>query len=152
MRILIQRVRSGAVEINGQTAGSIGQGMVALVGVGKGDTAADADYLARKTAALRIFEDDNGKLNRSLRDTGGAALVVSQFTLYADTRRGNRPGFDQAADAATANELYRHYVQALRREGVAVETGVFQADMLVRIENDGPVTILLESPVKEKQA
>ena len=147
MRALIQRAAKGAVRAEGRTVGEIGPGMVVLLGVGKGDSEADAAYLARKTAALRIFADQQGKLNLSLKDTGGAALVISQFTLYADTRRGNRPGFDPAAAPDEAERLYNRYVSALKAEGLAVETGVFQAHMQVEIINDGPVTILLESPL-----
>ena len=145
MRALIQRVKQGAVTIDNQTKAAIGQGMVILLGVGKEDTAADVEYLSRKTANLRIFEDANGKLNLSIKDIGGEALIISQFTLYADTKRGNRPGFEQAADPQTANLLYQQYTEAVAAYGINVKTGVFQADMLVDIANDGPVTILLES-------
>lgn len=148
MRVLLQRVKAGSVETGGREVGRIGCGLVALFGAGKGDCEEDAAYLARKTAALRIFTDENGKMNRSVLDVGGSVLVVSQFTLYADTRRGNRPGFDPAADAETANRLYEYYTACLREAGVPVQTGVFQAEMLVYIENDGPVTLLLESPMR----
>ena len=146
MRILVQRVREGSVTIAGQLEAEIAVGLVLLVGVAKGDTAADAAKLARKTANLRIFDDEAGKMNLSLKDIGGTALAVSQFTLYANCSRGNRPSFDAAADQQSARLLYEEYVSCLKAEGVAVQTGVFQAQMLVAIANDGPVTILLESP------
>ena len=145
MRVLVQRVSAGAVTIDGQVKSKIGVGLVVLVGVANGDTAQAAAKLARKTADLRIFADAAGKLNLSVKDIGGEVLAVSQFTLYADTGRGNRPGFGAAADPQTANLLYEEYVKCLKAEGVAVQTGVFQASMLVDIANDGPVTILLES-------
>ena len=144
MRILIQRVKAASVRIEGETVAAIGAGLVLLVGVAKGDTPDMAAKLARKTANLRIFADDEGKLNLSVKDTGGEVLAVSQFTLYADTSRGNRPGFDPAAPPEMAKMLYEHFVQALIAEGPAVQTGVFQAYMLVHIENDGPVTLMLE--------
>lgn len=146
MRALVQRVKAGSVEIDGQQTAAINDGLVVLLGVGRQDDLAAAEYLAKKTANLRIFEDAAGKMNRSLLDICGAALVVSQFTLYADSQRGNRPGFDQAAPPEQAEELYQAYVAALRAAGVAVQTGTFRAEMLVRIDNHGPVTILLESP------
>jgi D-tyrosyl-tRNA(Tyr) deacylase len=144
MRVLVQRVRAGSVSIDGKVVAGIGAGLVLLVGVGKGDTKAVAEKMARKAAALRIFADEAGKLNLSLKDIGGEALAVSQFTLYADTSRGNRPGFDPAAPPELAQRLYEHFVLALRGQGIAVQTGVFQAHMLVSIENDGPVTLMLE--------
>jgi len=146
MRALVQRVSAGSVTIDGQETARIGKGFVVLLGVGKDDDADAVAYLVRKTANLRVFEDENGKMNLSLKDVGGEALVVSQFTLYADARRGNRPGFDQAAPPDMANRLYLAYVDALRAEGIPVQTGTFQADMRVEIINEGPVTILLESP------
>jgi D-tyrosyl-tRNA(Tyr) deacylase len=145
MRVLAQRVIRGGVSIEGKEVASIGPGLVLLIGVAKGDTEAAAQKLARKTAALRIFADAAGKLNLSLKDMGGEALAVSQFTLYADTSRGNRPGFDPAAEPELAESLYECFVRALKEQGVPVQTGVFQAHMLVSIENDGPVTVLLES-------
>lgn len=145
MRALVQRVSGGGVSSGGKTKAAIGPGYVILLGVAKGDTEADAAYLAQKTAALRIFPDETGKLNRSIRDTGGEALVVSQFTLYAETRRGNRPGFAPAADPQTAEKLYTLYTVHLKNLGLKVATGIFQAHMTVTIVNDGPVTILLES-------
>ena len=145
MRALIQRVTRASVTSEGHPCGAIGHGLVVLLGVAKGDGEAEAAYLARKTANLRIFSDEAGKMNRSVLDIGGGALVVSQFTLYGDASRGNRPGFDQAADPTTADRLYRRYVELLREAGLPVETGVFQTDMQVELVNDGPVTILVES-------
>ena len=145
MRALIQRVSRASVTSEGRPCGEIGPGLVVLLGVAKGDGEAEAAYLARKTANLRIFSDEAGKMNRSVLDIGGGALVVSQFTLYGDASRGNRPGFDQAADPTTADRLYRRYVELLREAGLPVETGVFQTDMQVELVNDGPVTILVES-------
>ena len=145
MRALIQRVSRASVTSEGRPCGEIGPGLVVLLGVAKGDGEAEAASLARKTANLRIFSDEAGKMNRSVLDVGGGALVVSQFTLYGDASRGNRPGFDQAADPTTADRLYRRYVELLREAGLPVETGVFQTDMQVELVNDGPVTILVES-------
>ena len=147
MRVLLQRVRGASVTVSGETVGSAGHGVLLFVGVTHGDSRADADWLAKKAAGLRIFEDDEGKMNRSLLDIGGDALVVSQFTLYADCRKGRRPGFDLAGDPAAANELYEYFAERLKAEGVArVETGRFGADMLVSLENDGPATFLLSHP------
>lgn len=126
-------------------AGSIGKGLVVLLGVTHSDTAADADYLLEKIAHLRVFPDEAGKMNRSLLDVGGALLVVSQFTLYGDCRKGRRPSFDAAAPAEAARALYEYFVEAARRRGVRVETGVFQAHMEVALVNDGPVTLILET-------
>jgi len=148
MRALLQRVSRGSVASEGKLCGQIGAGLVVLLGVAKGDGEEEVSYLARKTANLRIFEDEQGKMNLSLRDVQGSILVVSQFTLYADASRGNRPSFEQAADPAMADRLYQRYVELLRAEGLAVETGVFQTHMLVELTNDGPVTILLESKAK----
>lgn len=145
MRALLQRVTSGMVSVEGKTVGSIEQGLVILLGVAKGDSVEDAAYLARKTANLRIFEDESEKLNFSLLDVGGKALVVSQFTLYAECQKGMRPSFSKAAGAEEAKFLYEEYVRLLKDQGVSVETGVFQAMMQVEIFNDGPVTIILES-------
>jgi D-tyrosyl-tRNA(Tyr) deacylase len=142
---VIQRVRRARVTVEGSTKGSIGAGMVILLGIGKGDTAEQADYLARKTAHLRIFNDAEGKMNLSLLESGGAALVVSQFTLYGDVRRGRRPAFDGAAAPADALKLYEEYVSNLRSFRLQVETGLFQAHMELELTNDGPVTILLDS-------
>jgi D-tyrosyl-tRNA(Tyr) deacylase len=144
MRAILQRARRGRVSVDGESVAEIGAGLVILLGVGRGDTAADAEALATKTTVLRIFEDDAGKMNRSLVDAGGEALVVSQFTLYADTAKGRRPSFLDAADPAEAEPLVRRYAEGLRRAGIATHLGVFGAHMLVEIENDGPVTIVLE--------
>jgi D-aminoacyl-tRNA deacylase len=145
VRAVVQRVSRARVVVDGQVRGEIGAGLVVLLGVGRGDTSASAAYLAEKVAGLRIFDDDQGKMNRSLLEMGGAALVVSQFTLYGDVRRGRRPGFDQAAAPAQANQLYEEFVRELGAKGVRVETGVFQARMSVELANEGPVTILLDS-------
>lgn len=145
MRAVIQRVRRAQVTVEGRVVGQIGSGLMVLLGIGKGDTAEAASFLAEKTANLRIFDDAGGKMNLSLLESGGAALVVSQFTLYGDVRRGRRPGFQRAAPPEEAKELYENYAARLRSFGVPVETGVFQAHMVVELENDGPVTILLDS-------
>ncbi len=131
--------------VDGVTTGSIGRGLLVLLGVAKSDRPADADYLADKVTGLRIFADDAGKMNRSVADIGGALLVVSQFTLYGDCRRGRRPGFDQAAPAEEARALYEYFVEACRIRKIPVETGIFQASMAVDLTNDGPVTIICES-------
>jgi D-tyrosyl-tRNA(Tyr) deacylase len=144
MRAVLQRVRRGRVSVDGKSVAEIGPGFVILLGVGRGDTAAEADALAEKTSVLRVFEDAEGKMNRSVIDTGGEALVVSQFTLFADTAKGRRPSFLDAADPAQAEPLVRRYADHLRQAGIATQVGVFGAHMLVEIENDGPVTILLE--------
>ena len=145
MRAVIQRVSRAKVTVEGRTSGEIGTGLLVLLGVGGEDDESDAAYLAEKTAGLRIFEDDGGKMNRSLVEIGGAALVVSQFTLFGDVRRGRRPSFDAAAPPALADKLYRQYTEQLRAKGVPVETGIFQAMMKVELVNEGPVTILLDS-------
>jgi D-tyrosyl-tRNA(Tyr) deacylase len=132
------------VSIEGATVAEIGPGLVILLGVGRGDGAAEAESLAEKTSVLRIFEDEAGKMNRSLVEAGGEALVVSQFTLYADTAKGRRPSFLDAADPAEAEPLVQHYAERLRQAGIPTQLGVFGAHMLVEIENDGPVTITLE--------
>ena len=144
MRAVLQRVRRGRVSVDGASVAEIGPGLVILIGVGRGDTAAEAVALAEKTSLLRIFEDSEGKMNRSLIDAGGEALVVSQFTLYADTAKGRRPSFLGAADQADAEPLVRRYADGLQQAGIATRLGVFGAHMLVEIENDGPVTIILE--------
>lgn len=148
MRILIQRVTKGSVSIDGELVGQTGPGLVVLVGVTHTDTEADAEYLANKCVNLRIFTDENGKMNRSLLDLGGSVLAISQFTLYGDCVKGRRPGFDLAARPELAEGLYEKFVELLRAAGVHVETGCFGADMLVEIHNDGPVTFLLESRPK----
>jgi D-tyrosyl-tRNA(Tyr) deacylase len=144
MRVLLQRVREASVTVEGEVVGAIGQGFVALVGIGHADGEQQAAWLAKKVAGLRVFEDEDGKFNRSLLDVGGAALVVSQFTLYADSRKGRRPSFTDAAPPEVAEPLVARFADLLRAEGVPVEMGVFGAMMLVEIHNDGPVTIWLE--------
>lgn len=145
MRAVVQRVSRGSVTVDGRVAGEIGRGLVILLGVGQGDMPGDSAYLASKIANLRIFEDGQGKLNLSLLDTGGAALAVSQFTLYGDCRQGRRPGFSQAAPALQGRQLYQNFIEELEKLGVKVQQGVFQAHMQVEIINDGPVTMLLDS-------
>jgi D-tyrosyl-tRNA(Tyr) deacylase len=145
VRALIQRVSEAEVTVAGEVIGRIGPGLMILVCAMDGDTEAEAERLAAKIARLRIFEDAAGKMNRSLLDTGGAALVVSQFTLAADTRRGNRPGFSTAAPPETGEALYLQFARALGDLGPQVETGRFGADMAVRLTNDGPVTIWLDT-------
>ena len=145
MRSVIQRVSRAAVTVDDRVVGAIGPGLVVFVGVAEGDGAADIDYTASKIRELRIFGDDQGRMNRSVVDAGGGVLVVSQFTLLADVRRGRRPGFDAAAAPEVAKAAYEDLVVRLRDAGLRVETGVFQAHMLVDLVNDGPVTILLDS-------
>ena len=145
MRAVVQRVSRARVVVEGRVTGEIGPGLVVLLGVGRGDTAESASYLAERIAHLRIFDDEQGKMNRSLLDTQGAALAVSQFTLYGDARGQRRPSYIQAAPPEDANRLYEEFVRALCGLGVRVETGVFQARMDVELTNDGPVTILLDS-------
>jgi D-tyrosyl-tRNA(Tyr) deacylase len=143
MRAVCQRVSRAEVRVEGTVTGQIGAGLVVLVGIAQGDTAEDADRLAGKIARLRIFEGDTGKFDRSLLDSGGAALVVSQFTLIADTRKGNRPSFTDAAPPDVAEPLYERFCEALTSLGVTVERGFFGARMAVELVNDGPVTIVL---------
>jgi D-tyrosyl-tRNA(Tyr) deacylase len=145
LRAIIQRVTRARVTVASRVAGEIQKGVLILLGVGRADTSESAEYLAEKIANLRIFADDAGKMNRSLVEIGGSALVVSQFTLYGDTRGGRRPSYIQAASPEDANRLYEEFVRCLRSFGVPVETGVFQAHMEVELVNDGPVTILLDS-------
>lgn len=145
MRVLLQRVCRASVTVRGDRVAEIGRGFLALVGVGHGDTPATAAKLAAKTVKLRVFEDDDRLMNRALGDVGGEVLAVSQFTLYADTRKGNRPSFTDAAPPDVGEELYEAYVEALRAAGVPVQTGIFGAHMNVELVNDGPVTILLGS-------
>ena len=149
MRLVIQRVREARVEVDGRPTGSIAQGLLVLVAVARTDTPADADYLAEKLLSLRIFSDDEGKMNRSVAEIGGSLLVVSNFTLYGDCSKGRRPGFDLAAPPEQARALYEYFLGKLRASEVPVETGVFQASMAVHLVNDGPVTLLCESK-KEK--
>jgi D-aminoacyl-tRNA deacylase len=144
MRAILQRVRRGKVSVEGQTVAEIGHGLVILLGVGPSDTAEIARALAEKMAYLRIFEDDQGKMNRSILDSAGAAIVVSQFTLYADTRKGRRPSFTDAALPDLARPLVDRFAQFLSDLGVPTQTGEFGAHMLVEIDNDGPVTIYME--------
>ncbi|WP_114967077.1 D-aminoacyl-tRNA deacylase [Alkalilacustris brevis] len=144
MRALIQRVSEAEVQVDGAAVGSIGPGLLVLVCAMQGDDEARAEALAGRIARLRIFRDAGGKMNLSLRDTGGAALVVSQFTLAADTSRGNRPGFSSAAPPEQGKALYEHFAQSLHALGIEVATGEFAADMKVRLVNDGPVTIWLD--------
>lgn len=145
MRAVVQRVSSARVEVAGKIAGSVGKGLLVLLGVAQGDTDRQAEWLAEKIAGLRIFEDEAGKMNLSLLDVGGAALVVSQFTLLADCRRGRRPSFTDAAPPEEADRLYQVFVAKLRSAGLPVETGVFQAHMDVHLVNDGPVTLVLDA-------
>lgn len=145
MRAVVQRVSRGQVSVEGEIVGRIGKGYVVLLGVSKGDTPEAADYMADKIAGLRVFEDEAGKLNRSILEAGGAVLAVSQFTLYGDVRRGRRPGFDMAARPELADPLYQRFVAKLRELGLTVETGRFQTHMEVELVNDGPVTILVDS-------
>jgi D-tyrosyl-tRNA(Tyr) deacylase len=149
MRLVIQRVTHAYVTLNQAettiTAGTIGAGLVVLVGIAKEDTEADANYLSNKLLAMRIFPDDNGKMNRNIVEAGGSILLISQFTLYADCRKGRRPSFDRAAPPERALALYNYFVNTLRKSSVPVETGVFQAMMEVHLTNQGPVTIIIDS-------
>lgn len=145
MRAVIQRVKRANVTVAGEVTGEIGTGLLVLLGVGRGDDEAAADYLAAKTVGLRVFEDGGGKMNLSVQDAGGAVLVVSQFTLYGDVRKGKRPSFDDAARPETARALYEYFVHRIRSGGVRCETGRFQEMMDVELVNDGPVTILMDS-------
>ena len=145
MRAVVQRVSRAQVSVGEEVVGKIGPGLLVLLGVSKSDTKADADYLASKILGLRVFEDENGKMNLSVAETRGAVLAVSQFTLYGDVRKGKRPSFDEAAPPNLARELYEYFVARLREAGTTCETGRFQAMMKVAVVNDGPVTILLDS-------
>ena len=144
MRVVLQRVSHARVSVDGRPVGEIGRGLVALDGIASGDTETDLDPMAEKVVNLRIFEDEEGKINRSILDVGGAAIVVSQFTLYADTRKGRRPSFTDAASPQLAQPLVDHFAALLNEQGVPTQTGEFGAHMLVEIANDGPVTIYLE--------
>jgi D-tyrosyl-tRNA(Tyr) deacylase len=146
MRILIQRVSQARVVVSDSTVGAIRTGLLVFLGVAKSDAAADADYLIDKLLGLRIFPDEAGKMNRNVSQAGGALLIVSQFTLYADCRKGRRPSFDQAAPPEAALSLYNYFVDSAKKGPVPVETGVFQASMEVHLVNDGPVTIQIDSP------
>ena len=145
MRAIIQRVSRASVSVDGKIVGQIGKGLLVLLGVATGDDEAAADYLAEKTVGLRAFEDSDGKMNLACADVGGAVLVVSQFTLYGDVRKGKRPSFDRAARPEEAKKLYEYFVARVRAAGLRCETGTFQAMMDVELVNDGPVTILLDS-------
>lgn len=144
MKLVIQRVKHAKVEVENEIVGKIGQGFLVLLGVGPEDTKETANYLVQKLIKLRIFEDENGKMNLALKDINGELLIVSQFTLYADCTSGNRPSFTNAAKPDKANELYEYFIEQCKKENVKVECGVFGADMKVELLNDGPVTIILE--------
>ncbi|TWT53121.1 D-tyrosyl-tRNA(Tyr) deacylase [Rubripirellula amarantea] len=144
MRVVLQRVSHAAVEVDHQIVGQIEHGILALIGVSHDDTLQDAKWLAEKTTQLRIFADDQGKMNRSVLDVGGGVLVVSQFTLLGDCRKGRRPAFTAAADPAIANELYLHYADQIAATGIKVAKGIFAADMKVSLVNDGPVTMVID--------
>jgi D-aminoacyl-tRNA deacylase len=145
MRAIVQRVSRAKVTVDGRVIGEIGLGLLVLLGVSHNDTTASADYMVSKVLGLRIFEDDAGKMNRSVVDVGGAVLAVSQFTLFGDVRRGKRPSFDQAARPEQAKELYEYFVASVRATGTRCETGIFQAMMEVELVNSGPVTIMIDS-------
>jgi D-tyrosyl-tRNA(Tyr) deacylase len=145
MKIVLQRVKQAVVEVEGRVAGRIGRGVCLLIGVEKGDKEEDAELLARKITELRIFPDDAGKMNLSLAEVSGEALAISQFTLAGSTKKGRRPSFDGAEEPRRAEALFNHLVRNIRQRGFRVETGVFQADMLVQINNEGPVTFILEA-------
>ena len=148
MRAVIQRVSSARVEVDGFVTGEIARGLLILLGVSRDDTETDCAWLLDKVKGLRIFEDDAGKMNRSVEEIGGGMLIVSQFTLYGDTRKGRRPSFDQAAPAETARALYEDFVVRARATRLTVGAGVFQADMKVHLVNDGPVTLICDTPVR----
>ena len=145
MKLVIQRVSKAKVEVDNKTVGSIGKGFLVLVGITHTDTEKEADYLANKLCKMRIFEDENGKMNLSLKDVGGELLIISQFTLYADCAKGNRPSFIEAARPEQATPLYENFCKKCEEQGIKVEKGVFGAHMEVSLLNDGPVTIVLES-------
>jgi D-tyrosyl-tRNA(Tyr) deacylase len=150
MKAVIQRVSKAHVEISGSVVSSVSRGFLVFLGIDKGDAPSDISYLVRKIVNMRIFEDDEGKMNRSVKDVQGEILVVSQFTLSADCSRGNRPSFAQAESPDIAEKLYLNFIEALRKEGITVETGSFGAHMHVSLVNDGPVTIILEAPADKK--
>lgn len=151
MRLVIQRVREARVTVNDGVTGSIRTGLLVFLGVSRTDTVEDADYLTGKLLGLRIFPDEEGKMNRNVQEADGSLLIVSQFTLYGDCRKGRRPSFDQAAPPDQAQDLYNYFVESAKRGPVPVETGVFQAIMQVHIVNDGPVTILIDSAERAKR-
>lgn len=144
MKLVVQRVKNAKVEVDEKTVGSINQGFLVLLGVTHTDTRSEADYLVKKLCNLRVFEDENGKMNLGLKDVGGELLIVSQFTLYADCSQGNRPSFINAAKPDVANELYEYFCEKCKEQNIKVEKGIFGADMKVNLLNDGPVTIILE--------
>ena len=146
MRVVLQRVKEARVEVAGTTVGAISTGLLILIGVASTDTQQDADYLADKVIYLRIFPDEEGRMNRSILEVGGSLLVVSQFTLYGDCRKGRRPSFDRAAPPEEARRLYEYFVERLSSRNIIVQTGVFQAEMQIHLVNDGPVTFILDSP------
>lgn len=152
MRAVVQRVLSSSVSVDGKIVGKIGKGFNILLGVGEGDSINDVKWMAEKIAHLRIFEDENAKMNLSLQDVKGSALVISQFTLYGDCEKGRRPSFTKAAHPKTAKQLYEDFVQELKTFDIPVETGIFQTDMKVEITNDGPVTMIIETPEKVKKS
>ena len=145
MRAVVQRVKQSSVKAGNEMVGQIGRGLLVLLGVARDDTADDADYMVNKIINLRIFEDQDGKMNRSLLDTGGELLAVSQFTLLADCRKGRRPSFVDAAEPQKATDLYERFVDLVRKKGISVQTGRFRAMMEVALINDGPVTVIIES-------
>jgi D-tyrosyl-tRNA(Tyr) deacylase len=150
MKLVVQRVSEARVVVNSSSTGTISTGLLLFIGISKSDTPADADYLLDKVTHLRLFPDDAGKMNRSVQEVGGSLLLVSQFTLYADCRKGRRPSFDQAAPPEQAQALYNYFVESARKGPVPVETGIFQATMQVHLVNDGPVTILIDSADRRK--
>lgn len=145
MRAVVQRVKSASVEVNGKIVGEIGEGLLVFLGVGDGDTDVDLNYIAEKTAGLRIFTDEDDKMNLSVTDIGGEILVVSQFTLYGDCRKGRRPNFTSSMEPVTAEKMYEDFIKTIESKGIKTAHGEFGADMQVSISNDGPVTILLDS-------
>jgi D-tyrosyl-tRNA(Tyr) deacylase len=151
MKLVVQRVKAASVKVDGKAVGEIGHGLLVLVGVSRADTAADAVFLAKKSVNLRIFDDDDGVMNRSVLDTGGAILAVSQFTLYGDCKKGNRPGYIDAAPPEKGLKLYEEYVKQLRELCPRVETGIFQTEMEVSLINHGPVTLILESTGRDHE-
>jgi len=146
MRVVLQRVKAARVDVAGTTVGAISTGLLILIGVASTDTQQDADYLADKVIYLRIFPDEEGRMNRSILEVGGSLLVVSQFTLYGDCRKGRRPSFDRAAPPEEARQLYEYFIERLTSRNIIVQTGVFQAEMQIHLVNDGPVTFILDSP------
>ena len=151
MRLVIQRVTEAKVIVDNSTTGAIRGGLLVLIGISKSDTALDADYLVEKLIGLRVFPDEEGRMNRNIQEAGGGLLLISQFTLYGDCRRGRRPSFDRAAGPEQAQALYNHFVARAREGPVPVETGIFQASMMVHLVNNGPVTILMDSEDRNKK-